>query len=153
MKKILKFGKIDYFGRGRKINAVDVSIELKNKENKEILSICGNIWNSKHSDLICGGQCLDEIYKFLKNDAKFIEVYRLWKLYHLNDMHPGTKKQEEFLNYYKIKNWANEYEKTCKILQEYGLLYDDGVKFGSTWHYWEIPQNDLEKIKKIINEW
>ena len=153
MKKILKFGKIDYFGRGRKINAVDVSIELKNKENKEILSICGNIWNSKHSDLICGGQCLDELYEFLKNDEKFIEVYRLWKLYHLNDMHPGTKRQEEFLNHYNIKNWASEYEKTCKILKEYDLLYDGGIKFGSTWNYWGIPQNDLEKIKEIINKW
>ena len=152
MKKTIEFGKIDYDKRERKTNAVDISIELKDEKGHETLSICGNIWNGNHTDVICCGQCLDEINIYLKNNKIFKKIYRLWKLYHLNDMHAGTKKQEEFLKSHNIENWANEYKKTCEILEKYGFLYDDGIKFGSTWHYWEIPENDLKEIKELIQE-
>ena len=151
MKKIIKLGKIDYEKTGDK-NMVDILIELRGEAGHEVLSICGNIWNSKHSDIICGGQCLDEIKCYFRNNRTFKEVYRLWKLYHLNDLHAGTKKQEEFLHNNNIKNWANNYKEVCKILEKNNLLYDDGVKFGSTWHYWAIPEIDLMKIKELIKK-
>ena len=149
MKRIIKLGKIDFNGCGRKINMVDIEINLKEDKN---LSICGNIWNSKKTDILTGGQCCEEINKYFRNNKTFKKIYRLWKLYHLNDMHAGTIKQETFLNENGIKNWASNYEKVCKILEENGLLYDNGIKFGATWQYWEIPGNDLQEIKNLIEK-
>ena len=109
-----------------------------------------DVWNSKRTDILMGGQCLDDLFPYLKNNKLFLEIYRLWNLYHLNDLHAGTKKQEEFLKKHHIKNWANKYDETCEFLNKNNMLYDKGVKFGTTWHYWNIPKKDLEKIKKII---
>ena len=153
MKKVIEFGKIDIYGIGRKINPVTIKVELREEESDEpVFSVCGDVWNCKKTDIVMGGQCLDELVPFLKNNKLFMEIYRLWKLYHLNDLHTGTKKQEEFLNKNNVKNWANDYENTCEFLNKNNLLYDKGVKFGTTWHYWAIPKKDLEKIKRIIKK-
>lgn len=151
MKKTIEFGKIDFNGRGRKINLVTLEINLEG-EKKPVFSVSADVWNSKKTDILMGGQCLDDLLPYFKNNKLFIEIYRLWSLYHLNDLHAGTKKQEIFLKKHYIKNWAGEYEKTCEFLKENNMLYDNGVKFGETWHYWDIPQKDLEKIKKIMEE-
>ena len=152
MKKIIDFKKIDSCGIGRKINKVTIEIELQERENKKILSICGNVWNIRNTDIICSGQCLDELQPFFKNNKLFKEVYRLWKLYHLNNMHAGTRKQEKFLKKHGVENWTTNYEDICEFLNINNLLYDDGVKFGTVWHYWDIPKRDLEKIYKILGE-
>ena len=89
MRKTFNFGKIAYYSN-RKENLVTVEIELKEKENGEkVFTACGDIWNRLHTDIISGGQNLDEIAKTpVGNNKIFKEIYRLWKLYHLNDMHP-----------------------------------------------------------------
>ena len=93
MKKIFDFGKIDYTGTGRKSYLVTVEMEYKEKNNGEkVLSICGNIWNTRKTDIVAGGQCLDTIARYIKSPL-FKEIYRLWKLYHLNDMHPECEHQ------------------------------------------------------------
>lgn len=96
MKKIFDFGKIAYYGE-REENRVTVEMELKTKENgMEVLSICGAIWNRTNTDWISGGQNLEEIASTpVGNNPKFKEIYRFWKLYHLNDMHPECIHQEE----------------------------------------------------------
>ena len=147
--KIIEFGKIDFLGCGKKINLVTLEVELRG-EKKPTLSVCGNVWNAKKTDIIIGGQCLDELLQYFKNNILFMEIYRLWKDYHLNDLHAGTKKQENFLIKNNVKNWANNYEETCEFLSKNNLLYDKGVKFGEKWHYWAIPKKDLKKIEKII---
>lgn len=157
MKKKIEFGKIDFCGTGRKNNDVDVEIELRQKEDgKKVLLICGNIWNHIHTDIYCGGQCLDTIYHFKKNNKTFLEVYDLWKKYHLNDMHAGTKKQEDFLKkYHKENNMPYDYTEDCKILEENNLLEDilpngQKYKYGTGWLYEEIPEEDLQKIYKLL---
>lgn len=109
MKKTFDFGKIDYNGTGRKNCAVTVEVELRQKEDgREVLSICGNIWNTRHTDIYCGGQCLDTIARYVKTPL-FKELYRFWKLYHLNDMHPECEHQA-------AQGWR-------KIAAEYVPLY------------------------------
>ena len=88
MKKVFEFGKIDFEGRGRKCNAVTVEMEYREEGDKKRFSVSANVWNAFHSDIVAGGQCLDEIAPFYRNSPTFKEIYRLWKLYHLNDMHP-----------------------------------------------------------------
>ena len=148
MKRTFNFGKIDYYGRGRKINLVEVKVELS---DEKVFTASANIWNSKHTDCVCGGQCLDEVAKYVKSD-KFKKIYRLWKQYHLNDMHAGTEKQEEALKAVEFENWANDYSKCCDYLESINLLVDDGYKFGTSWLKREIPAEDVAEIKKLLTE-
>lgn len=95
--KTFVFPKIAFNGT-RKINTPEVEIILEYNNDKYEFYACGYIWNSKHTDIVIGGQCLDIIYKYLKHDKLFKEIYHLWKLYNNNGMHCGTVKQEEALH-------------------------------------------------------
>jgi hypothetical protein len=102
----INFGKIDAEGRGRKINSVDLVIELRNADtNKPEFSVCGDVWNGRHTDIVQGGQCIDSIDKFFKNDRLYKLIENLWKKHHLNSMHAGTVEQENCL-----KDFASEKE-------------------------------------------
>ena len=95
MKKTISFGKIDYNHTGRRANAVEVDIEYRIDENgKKRFSVCGGIWNQIYSDTLSGGQNLEEIAKYIHTPL-FKKIYRLWKLYHLNDTHPECEHQRE----------------------------------------------------------
>lgn len=87
MKKTFDFGKIDFEGRGRKCNAVTVDMEYKEDGDKKRFSVSAFVWNAFHSDIVAGGQCLDSLQPYFKLSPTFTEIFRLWKLYHLNDMH------------------------------------------------------------------
>lgn len=110
MKKTFSFGKIDFFNRGVRDNAVSVEVEYNEKDGKKVFTACGNIWNRTHTDIVAGGQCLDTIAEYVK-DEKFLEIYRLWKLYHLNDMHPECEHQAEM-------GWA---KKACENVNIYNF--------------------------------
>ena len=65
IRRIIELGKIDYLGIGRKENLVTVEVELEEREEGKVeFSCCGNIWNRIKSDILCGGQCLDEIKEY-----------------------------------------------------------------------------------------
>lgn len=93
MKKIFNFGKIAADGSGIQRNAVTVEMEYKEDGDKKRFSVSANVWNSRRSDVIMGGQCLDSLAPYFTENATFAEIYRLWKLYHLNDMHPECEHQ------------------------------------------------------------
>lgn len=92
MKRKFNFGKIDYFNCGKANNLVEVDIEYKEDRDKKRFSASARVWNSCHSDIVAGGQCLDDIAPYIDNPT-FREILRLWKLYHLNDMHPECHHQ------------------------------------------------------------
>lgn len=115
MKRTIDFGKIDYNHSGRKNCAVTLEIEIRQQGGEKTftidpttkeriptgkttpiyneLSICGNIWNPRHTDIYCGGQCLDTIAEYIHTPL-FEELYKYWKLYHLNGMRPDCEHQE-----------------------------------------------------------
>lgn len=92
MKKVFNFGKIDYTGNGRADNAVKVTVEYKTENEKKVFTASGEIWQANYRDILAGGQCLDTIAEYIK-DPIFLEILRLWHLYHLNDMHPECEHQ------------------------------------------------------------
>lgn len=159
MKTIIEFGKIAYSNANRKSNLLTIEIELKlvqnnNKLNylnlepiKEYyqLSISGNIWNANKTDIICGGQCLDEMKIHLKDNKLFNELFELWTNYHLNDLQAGTFEQTEYLKQYYI---GTSYNEKTTILDAMGL--NEPYKYGSSWLVEEIPLNVVDKIKEII---
>ena len=142
------FPKIAFYGRN-KVNTPEVTVSLKVGDNKEVLSICGQVWNSKHTDIIAGGQCLDRMYKFLKKDKIFIELYKLWKRWHLNDLCAGTIKQEEALDNVGIK--FNSFDERCDYLKSVNLYFDDGYEYGSKWLYRKIDEDDLKSIYNLLS--
>ena len=148
MERKFNFGKIDYYGRGRKINSVEVEVELS---DDGVFTASANIWNSKHTDCVMGGQCLDVVAKYIKSD-KFKKIYRLWEQYHLNDMHAGTEKQEAALLEAGLTGFAADYRECCDYLESINLLVDNGYKFGTGWLKREIPAEDVAEIKKLLTE-
>ena len=153
MKQTFNFGKIDFYGCGRKINLVTIEMEYKtNNSNKKSFSVCGDVWNAKHTDVICCGQCLDTIAEYMHNNKKFNTILRLWRRYHLNDMHTGTPKQERaIIEMYGTLNI--DYDIICMYLKHIKLYDDNGYKYGHGWLYEAIPEDD-EKIiiDLMINE-
>lgn len=147
--KVFTFPKIAFYG-SRKINTPEIEMTLKEESGKSVLSICGSIWNSKHTDIVCGGQCLDEMKRFLNKDELFNKLYRLWKIWHLNDMCSGTEKQESALiaKFNKIP----DYDTACEYLKSINLYEDNGYKYGSSYLYRPISDEDLATIKMLLSE-
>ena len=150
MEKKFKFGAIDFEGTGVKDCQVEVTIELRETEGKPRFTASGDIWQPDHTDILCGGQCLDTIAEYIKA-PKFKEIYRLWKLYHLNDMHAGTPKQEAAIEEWKAKGNQYDYDKVCEYLASINLLVDGDYQYGTAWLYEAIPDDDLNKIKELIS--
>ena len=159
MKKTFTFGKIAYYSR-RKINSVEVIVSLK-KDNLDrwCFSAVGDIWNSTHTDIVCGGQILDDIARFIK-DPTFVKIHRLWKKYHLNDARPGTREQERFLeeNFKPIPSTtASIFMQKCSFLKENGLYEvphpdrpGETYRYGEGWLYNPIPENDLTEMLALF---
>ena len=188
MKKTFNFGKIKYTNEKRAINLVTVDVELrhcggettftidrktgektitgKTPEYVE-LSICGNIWNSRHSDIVCGGQCLGTIAKYkeqLEDKEVFETLYNLWKKYHLNGMHAGTPEQEIAIDNWKSQGNRYEYTSACEMLKACGLYEvnytglsvskrynNEPYKYGHDWLIQELPGDVLLKIEHLLS--
>lgn len=152
--KTFNLGKIDYYGRGRKINPVTVEVTLKEKDGKPCFSASATVYNQTKTDILACGQCLDSIAKRTKN-KQFMELYRLWKLYHLNDMHAGTIEQEKAIDDWESKGNHYDYTSACDYLKSVGL-YDaeyngKPYKYGHAWLYWDIPEYDLKVIRALFD--
>ncbi len=158
MKKEISFGKINYSGKN-KINEVTVELSLKEKEDgKVVFSACADVWNSRHTDIVSGGQILDELLPYLASNDLFMIIFIWWKKYHLNDMHAGTTRQEEklkaqeklFPGCFDSDISKSSYEKQCEFLKESGMYEDNGYEYGSSWLYEEIPEDILKEMRKIM---
>lgn len=166
MKKTFEFGKIDLHGKGRKNNLVTVDIRTDEKDGEMTFAASAYVWNNLKTDCLWGGQCLDGLEPYLKDNKLFMEILRLWKLYHLNDMHPECKHQRE-LGWNEIAvtevtidgGWRNE-TKTLSWVKPSehpdGLLCKPcpvcGYKYGTSWLLMPIPEVDKKAIKKLFEE-
>lgn len=151
-------------------NSVEAELSLS---EDNCFSASASVWNSNHSDIYMGGQCFHNL-KEIPEVAElpiFQEIYDLWKKYHLNNLHAGTKAQEDILKE-AMKNGelkgcgVNSYNESCAYLESKDMLYDknylvekeqaDGTvkrvpyKYGSGWLKEEIPQKDLLRIRSLI---
>ena len=116
MKRTIDIQKVDGYGKGRKNCMVNVELELDNGN----FSASANLWRSDDSDILMGGQCFDDLlndYPELKDNDVFMEVYDLWKKYHLNNMHTGTTEQEKAVEEWKAQG-------NCRSLLSFSDIYD-----------------------------
>jgi len=155
MEKTFNFDKVAYTSaRCVNLPTVEMRLEYKNGDMKKpVLSICGELWNSKHTDIVMGGQCLDKFAQFdqVKSNPTFKKLYRLWKLYHMNDLNAGSRSQQDAL----VAEFGTipSYDKACEYLKSIDLYEDEnGYIYGTSWLYNEIPDNDLKEIMALFAE-
>ena len=151
LQKTFNFGKVDYYGCGRRVNKVDVTVCLYGKdEGHLVLSIAGGFWNGRSTDYIHCGQCLDTIAEFV-DDPLFVKIYGWWKNFHNNDAHFGDEKQEAYLKSKGIS--IHDYDAGLAALKKAGMEKDsDGVEYGRQWHWHPIPEPVLSEIKALLSE-
>lgn len=188
MKKTFNFGKIAYTNANRKANPVTVDVRLERKGGEQTfiidratgertvtgrtpsyveLSICGDIWNTRNTDIVCGGQCLDTIAEYrdqLEEPELFDTIYDLWRKYHLNGMNAGTPEQEQAIAEWEAQGNKYEYSAACKMLKECGLYEvnytgisvgrryeNEPYKYGHGWIVNELPGDVLLKVEHMLS--
>lgn len=185
MRKKFEFGKIALYGN-RKINAVEVEIELKKCGSEPTFHIVdgkkvytgnktpeyyeftaqGEVWNMPHTDVYCGGQCLDTIKKYrnqLKNKELFDVIYDLWENYHLNGMNAGTPIQEKAVDEWLAEGNKYDYTEVCKMLKKknlyevnftgktVGKIYNnEPYRYGCGWVVNDLPADVIHKIEELL---
>lgn len=189
MQKTFNFGKIAYENPERRLNAVTVNAELIrcggeptfiiNRDTGEQipvgttpayieLSICGEIWNRRHTDFLCGGQCLDIIAEYreqLDDIDTFDLLYSLWEEWHLNSLKAGTPEQEAAVKAWEAEGNVYDYSAACDMLKEKGLYEvnftgisvgrrynNEPYKYGTGWIVREIPGNVLIQIEHLLSK-
>lgn len=149
-----------YLGGKHKKGSSVIDMELKETDKGWCFTASG-LYNYQYNrswrdwDYEGGGQCLDTIGKKYPKNKEVQLIVELWKKYHLNDMNAGTPRQTEHLKSlgeYKDYDWACEELKKVDLYCDKEFSPKNPYKYGSSWLYREIPQNDLELIKQIINK-
>lgn len=135
LKKTIDLGLAD-FGLNRRTRAI-VHIEL---DNENVLHVTADIRGVGY------GQTIDEIKKAYKGNELAEKIVNWWRKYHLNDMHAGTKRQEDLLKYCK----SHDYKEQCDFLEKHSMLFDNGYKYGTAWLKEEIPASTLKDIRAFI---
>lgn len=113
---VLHLPKVDYNGTGSKRNAVDMEITLRHVGPRAAadceplmfqtvthehlaeytdLSVCGFVWNHIHTDIVSGGQNIEEIAAFFPRDKRAQRIAEIWREWHLNGMTAGCIHQPE----------------------------------------------------------
>ena len=151
IQKTFDFGKVDYYGCGRKINKVDMTVRLYDEgDGHVVLSIDGGFWNGRGTDYMHCGQCLDTIAEFV-SDPLFMKIYGWWKNFHNNGAHFGDEKQEAYLKSKGVS--VHDCGAGLAALKAAGMEKDsDGVEYGRQWHWHPIPEPILSEIKKLLSE-
>jgi hypothetical protein len=112
-----------------------------------VISISGSVWNSKETDIVIGGQCLDQLLELMPENEILKHIAPIWKDYHLNNMKSGTMKQTEMLtSFFENKKQSYHYEDACEYLESIGLFTDRGYKYGSGWLYKPVPDAVLSEL-------
>lgn len=125
-------------------------------EEMYVFSMCG----SSRKDC-SGDQGIEELVKRFRcrvprsKRADFDRLIEIWRKYHLNDMTPGTKAQEDAINEWVERGGgkSKDYVATCNYLESIGLLEDRGYRYGSGWLCRPIDEDDIKFIEKICSEW
>lgn len=188
MKKTFDFGKIAYPNPKRRANRVTVTVELEKRggettytidratgvktvtgKTPEYLEFSASalVWNQCNTDCVAGGQCLDTIAKHarqLRNRDLFMEIYDLWKTYHLNGMNAGTPEQEAAIKAWKEAGNHYDYDAACDYLKSIGLYEvnytgltigrrfdNEPYKYGHGWIVNELPAEAVKRIEAVLN--
>lgn len=187
MKKRFDFGKVDYNCKGRKNHAVEVEVELRERGGEPTFryvdgvkeytgettpkytefSACAYVYNTKHTDIVMGGQCLDSINEDFRDQLQNVElwdeIYDLWKTYHLNGMHAGTPEQEALVEEWEAQGNRYDYTAVCEYLKSKGMyevnhtgigvgriFNNEPYRYGTAWLVETLPMDVEQRVIKLL---
>ena len=162
MQEKIEFEHIAYEYAGRWINWTELEVKLREYTGKYMtidldpiesyteLSICGAVWNSRKTDWVTGGQCLDSMLPHLSHSKRFVRLHSLWERWHLNGMNAGTRIQRNFVNRYLwLTGDRYDYMEVCAALQDEGLLTDRKYHYGTAWLVEQLPQDIIQEVREL----
>ena len=100
MRREFSFGKVAYNGK-RKINEVTLEIELIDWNGYPEFTAHAMVWNNIHTDIVAGGQMIDELYnKFaaFRYSLLYKTIMQLWEKYHLHDISNIPAEDKELID-------------------------------------------------------
>ena len=148
-------GKVDYNKSGRRNCEAAITWSVDNGR----FSMCAEIWNPRHTDIYCGGQCVDSVAAYFPHNAKAQRMVAIWREWHLNNMKAGSSAQEAWLKANPIdpKEYAypkSHYDVACAKLAAAGLNPDAShvrngkpYAYGSAWLNVDLPADVLAEIE------
>ena len=138
---------------------VTLDIELKDQRNGLELTISGNVWNKRKTDVVSCGQNYDELLEHLnKNEFKTLNVVHvndlyslitIWKRWHLNGMNAGCEHQRNLLRTKKANFPDHSYTELIKF-QDFKKCSECGYAYGSAWKYEELPEAVIQFVQDFI---
>ena len=137
-----------------------VEAELRDGKEGPVFSMSGSVLPPNKKGYIMGGQMFDHIPEDKVDSSVYAFLIQMWKKYHLNDLHAGTPEQEKCLDEHREEIEALEpgyghYHACCVVLGNYGLYEVDldgkPYKYGHAWLYRPIPDEDLTKIRYVLD--
>jgi hypothetical protein len=158
---VVSLDKADYMTKGRKTNEVRFTMTMRTEKGRPVFAVQGEVWNNRGTDILAGGQCIDLFAELVSSHRLPCECRKIikallpvWKAYHLNDMHPGTPEQEDYL--VKTGNVHCDYDRACEVLEKAGLYtvtLEDGTpyKYGHGWTYRPLPDELTEGFDRLWN--
>ena len=88
-KRVFSFGKVAYYGK-RKINEVTLKVTLyADRNGYPEFTACADVWNNIHSDIVAGGQMVDELFNQFprfRGNTIYKTIKELWEKYHCKDV-------------------------------------------------------------------
>jgi len=160
----IEIGKIsgEKFGYRQSL-PITIEIKLKQTEKGEALSICGNIWKPKRTDIVEGGQCQDTIREALNEgkiklkgytEADILKLLDIWDRWHLNDLRAGCEHQRALIPLYKKEKGedffdVSNYDEIIK-LPEFKKCSICGYKYGTAWLFEPLPKEVISFIRELV---
>lgn len=160
--------KVDGYGIGK--NNCWVSAEIGFEDG--CFSATASLWNHIASDVMTCGQCFGSLlneFPQLGDNKIFMEIYKLWADYHLNDMHAGTPAQEKAIKEWEAAGNKYDYREVCEYLKSINLYEvpistidikynpdfegkEGTYKYGHGWIMEGIPAADIDRINSLLKD-
>lgn len=87
--RVFSFGKVAYYSK-RKINEVTLEVTLyADRNGYPEFTVCADVWNNLHTDIVAGGQMIDELYNQFprfQHNTIYKTIKELWEKYHCKDV-------------------------------------------------------------------
>lgn len=141
----------------------DTNLEEIGGQILPTLSFFGEVralsFQGKENVDICGWQCSQDIFMFFsshpqemtKENAELLDLLKLWRRWHLNDLRAGTKVQTDALSAWEGYPEA-DYKASCDYLESIGLLEERGYRYGHAWLFERVPNEVLNQLTDIFKE-
>ena len=125
MRKVYSFGKVAYNGK-RKINEVTLEIELRDWNGYPEFTACAKVWNNIHTDIVAGGQMIDDLYNrfaVLRLSVLYKTIMQLWEKYHLHNISDIPEEDKELIDLLVSDKGRKEIEGILKSKKYQQTIY------------------------------